>query len=353
MSETADTIRADILSYIDSKYDSLPGSLVFEISQGLAQTLESKYVEAEDALQQKFAGTADFDNLKVIAYERGVDWKDATAAHGLVTIVGVVGTVIPIGTAVANTTNEYLTTAEATIGTDGTVSVAVSCFTLGLNGNTAIGTITIFPKTISGLNTVTNPIAFANGYAAETRDELLARYYAEIRTPATSGNAYHYQKWALSISGVGSVKVKPLWNGNGTVKVVIITSNKEIATIELINQVAAYIETVRPIGPQITVTTAETLAINVSCKISLETDYTLADVKAAITANIQSHFKEITFDKTSVYYAKVGNIIFDTAGVTNIDYSAFTLNGASTDVTLIDNNIKTQIPILGTISVTV
>lgn len=353
MSETADTIRADILSYIDSKYDSLPGSLVFEISQGLAQTLESKYVEAEDALQQKFAGTADFDNLKVIAYERGVDWKDATAAHGLVTISGAVGTVIPIGTAVANTTNEYLTTAEATIGTDGTTSAAVSCSTLGLNGNTAIGTITIFPKTVSGLNTVTNTVAFTNGYASETRDELLARYYAEIRTPATSGNVYHYQKWALSIAGVGMVKVKPLWNGNGTVKVVIINGSKEIATPELIKQVADYIETVRPIGPQIEVTTAELLPIGISCKVSLETNYLLADVVASITTNVNSFFKEITFVTPNVYYAKLGNIIFDTKGVTNIDYTTFRVNGLASDVSLEDSNIKTQIPTLSTISITV
>lgn len=60
----------------------------------------------------------------------------------------------------------------------------------------------------------------------ETDDELRARYYIKIQTPATSGNAYHYRLWSKEVSGVGDAKVYPLWNGNGTVKVLIIDSNK-------------------------------------------------------------------------------------------------------------------------------
>ena len=38
-----------------------------------------------------------------------------------------------------------------------------------------------------------------------------------LRTPATSGNVYHYVQWALEVAGVGHVKVFPRVQGVNTV----------------------------------------------------------------------------------------------------------------------------------------
>jgi len=349
MADSRDIIRERILTNVNDKYDKLTGSLTWELSQGLGIELESQYIEIDDALEQKFAGTADFENLKVISYERGIDWKDATKASGIVKINGMPNAKILIGYVVASELNEYVVTEENIIGLDGIALAKVECSVGGIAGNTPINTIIKFPKTYVGLNSVTNETALTNGYEEESRDTLLQRYYNEVRRPSTSGNAYHYQKWAESVSGVGAVKVKPLWSGNGTVKVVILDRNKAIATNELIIQVHDYIETVRPIGASVTVTTVENMPINISCKVTLKADYTLQQVTAIATTKLNNYFKEVTFVDQYVYYAKIGNILFNTEGIADIDYNLFTVNGSDVNINLIDSNIKTQIPTLGTL----
>ena len=48
-----------------------------------------------------------FENLKIIAFEKRVDWKDATKASGIVKITGVAGTVINIGDLVITHNNKF------------------------------------------------------------------------------------------------------------------------------------------------------------------------------------------------------------------------------------------------------
>lgn len=352
MSDTRDTIRERILNLIDDKYDKLPGSYIYEQAQSLAIELEDKYVEIEDAINQKFAGTADFENVKVIAYEKGVDWKPAQAASGILKVSGVAGAKINIGDLFASELNQYAATKAYTVPVSGIVDVEVECTIAGTVGNTPIGSIVNFPKTLSGINSVTNEAAFSNGYEAETRDELLKRYYTVIRKPATSGNAYHYEQWALSVDGVGAAKVKPLWNGNGTVKVVIIDRNKLPATQELITSAQTYIDANRPIGASVTVSTAESVVVNIEATVQLKTGYTIEQVKSDVQTKIAAYFKDATFVDSSVYYAKIGNIIFTADGVVNINYDTLKLNGAKNDIILTDDNTKTQIPSLGTVTMT-
>jgi uncharacterized phage protein gp47/JayE len=352
MADSRDIIRERILTSVNDIYDKSTGSLTWELSQGLGLELESKYIEIDDSLEQKFAGTADFENLKVIAYERGIDWKPATKASGIVKITGMNGSVIKEGDLVGSELNEYVITETKTIGISGFENVNVECTVLGSQGNTLANTINRFPKTLVGLNLVTNELAFTNGYSEETREELLQRYYNEVRRPATSGNAYHYQKWAESVTGVGMVKVKPIWNGAGTVKVLVIDRNKELATTELIQDVATYIETVRPIGASVTVSTGDKLTVNVSARISVKNDFTIDQVTTSITNSLKQYFKDITFVDLYVFYAKIGNIIFNTAGVADIDYNLLLINGLNKNIGLVDSNVKTEVPTLGTLTLT-
>lgn len=352
MSDTRDIIRERMLGNLPDTYNKLPGSWTWETYQATAIELENRYAELEDSVNQRFAGTADMENLKIISFEKGVEWKDATKANGTVTVTGTAGSIINIGDLFSNTINEYQATESKTLDSNGTATVKVECTVGGIIGNTPENTITEFPKTLAGINTVNNPQAFTNGYEAESRDSLLERYYEVIRRPATSGNVYHYEQWAKSVVGVGNAKVKPLWNGNGTVKVIIIDSNNQIPSQELITKTATYIETVRPVGASVTVAAPTEKTINISCKITLKQDYVLDSVKTTIQNNLIEYFKSKTFAKdNNIYYAEVGNIIFNSEGVSNMDYSLLTLNGAKNDIILVDSNTDVEIPKLGTLTV--
>lgn len=351
MAENRDVIRERMLSNLEDKYDKLPGTWTWEVYQSAALEEETLGILLEDGLNQAFAGTADIEHLKVMAYEdRGILYKDATFSTGIVSVTGTPNAKVNLGDLFANDLLQYAATETKILDSTGMANVNIQCVTAGSVGNTPIGSIRRFPKSLQGINTVTNKAALDNGYDEEGRDSLLKRYYLEIREPATSGNVNHYKQWTLSVEGVGDVKVKPLWNGNGTVKVVIIDSNRGVASQELITKTYNYIETQRPIGASVTVVSATELVINISAKVTIRADYTQQQVKESITKNIQQYFVETSFIENTIYYAKVGAIILNTEGVQNLDYSQFKLNNATQDITLVDTNQETQIAKLGTLT---
>lgn len=68
-------------------------------------------------------------------------------------------------------------------------------------------------------------------------EELRERYFETINEKTFSGNIADYKKKTKEIAGVGAVKVVPAWNGGGTVKLMILDSNYNKASNELISRV--------------------------------------------------------------------------------------------------------------------
>lgn len=58
-----------------------------------------------------------------------------------------------------------------------------------------------------------------------------------INEKAFSGNIADYKKKTKEINGVGAVKVIPVWNGGGTVKLTILDSDYNKASTQLIEKV--------------------------------------------------------------------------------------------------------------------
>ena len=59
----------------------------------------------------------------------------------------------------------------------------------------------------------------------DTTDTLREKYYASIDGEAFGGNVADYREKVNAITGVGGVKVYPVWNGGGTVKLTVIASD--------------------------------------------------------------------------------------------------------------------------------
>ena len=74
------------------------------------------------------------------------------------------------------------------------------------------------------------------GREEEDDNSLRARYFTRVRREAVSANKQHYKQWAEEVDGVGRAKIFPLWNGDGTVKVVITNANLEPASDILIKK---------------------------------------------------------------------------------------------------------------------
>ncbi|HEY5582933.1 MAG TPA: baseplate J/gp47 family protein [Ruminiclostridium sp.] len=338
MSETKAVIQARMLSNIIDVYDKTKGSFIYDVEEPVAIELETMSAKVDEILNDGFADTSTSSYLDRIVYEQGLSRKSATKATGTVTVTGVVGAAVTKGELVASDNVNFAVAADAVIPEALTIDVSVECESYGTVGNVPVGAIKYFPKTLEGLQTVNNSVAFTNGYDAETDESLRQRYYDKVRTPATSGNKYHYLNWAKSVTGVGDARVVPLWDGNGTVKVIIINSNKRAADSTLIDSVVAYIEDNRPIGATVTVISATEKAIDVSVTLTIDTsNYTQAQIKEAIETNITNYLKSIAFVETYVSYAKIGGIVLDTAGV--IDYSNLLVNSGPANISIADTEI--------------
>ncbi|MGI6318486.1 MAG: baseplate J/gp47 family protein [Dethiobacteria bacterium] len=56
------------------------------------------------------------------------------------------------------------------------------------------------------------------GEDEETDESLRQRYFESLVSQAYGGNIADYKQKVTALPGVGGVKVEPVWNGGGTVK---------------------------------------------------------------------------------------------------------------------------------------
>lgn len=332
-------------SYLEEPESKVEGTFSIFNLRAVAQEMALLRNEMEILNNNWALDSAAGEYLDKVADAYGVYRKSAQYASGTVTLSGAgtvaAGTVIKAANGLG-----YITETDATVSAEATATVNAQCLTLGSAGNMAAGALAGV-EVASGV-TVSDSSEFSGGYDRETDDEMRKRIYDKIRYPATSGNVAHYKQWALEVSGVGAVKVFPLWNGAGTVKVSIIDSNGRPASAELVQAVQDYIDPdsgkgggCAPIGAVVTVSTAKAVAVNVAAKVELGTSGNLTDAKAAFTAALTELFAGYAYDSKTdgVSAAIVGRELIDTEGI--VDYASLTLNGGTAAVTVGDEEVLT------------
>lgn len=345
MGNTVEEIKQRLLARIPPEFDKTEGSFFYDLLAAVAIELEAVYAGQDNALKLGFAQTTSGKYLDYRAAENGLTRLAATKATGTVTITGSAGTVIPAGSLFASGAGvQYQTTAEVTIGPGGTVDAPIEAVEAGSAGNVPASTITSIPISIAGVSQVTNAAPTTGGTDTETDAALVARLLEKVRRPATSGNAAHYLQWAKEVNGVGDARVLPLWNGPGTVKVVVIDGSKQPASAEIVSSVASHIENVRPIGAAVTVESAAGIYIDVAATLTLDTGAVLADIQAAFESSLDEYLKKIAFQQSYVSYAVIGSLLLDTPGV--LDYSGLTVNGGTANIPV----GATQVAVKGTVA---
>lgn len=350
---TKDEILTAMLESVSVNYDKLPGSFIYDALAPAAEQFE-KTDQSIDFVKDKL----DIENLsgdelaQRIKERTGIERKQATAAIGSVTLTGTGS--ISIGDLFETAGGIQFKAIEAkNIAVSDTVNI--EAVVPGSGGNVPANSITLFPVTLNGFTTVTNSAPTYDGFDAEKDVDLLDRYYERIQTPATSGNKAHYLNWAKEVSGVGDARVIPLWDGDNTVKVVIIDSDKKPASSAIVSAAQEHIDPgitgegkgEAPLGAFATVVSATGVPLNISVTVSLSTGYTQQQATSNITASLTQYFKDIAFTESIVSYAKVGSAILASDGVQ--DYSGLTLNGGISNVAIGNE----QVAVLGTVTVNV
>ena len=288
-----------------------------------------------------FALTAVGEYLDRKVAEQGITRKQATFAKGTVRITGDVSAVIPKGAKVAADDILFAVDKDTVISGSGYADVTATCVVRGSVGNVLVGQINHFPVTLPKLTDVSNITAFTGGYDEEIDSELLQRYLEKVSRPNISGNKYHYIEWAKEITGVGDVQVIPLWNGVGTVKVIITDTNNQPANVELISEVQTHIDENKPIGANVTVASATPLKINISVEL-----VTSSNVQTDIEMAISDYLSDASLKKLYISYAKIGSLILSVSGVD--DYTNLKVNGGTANISIPAGSI----PVLGSVVIT-
>ena len=298
--QTYETLIRRILENTNkNNLDIREGSVSFNLLGPLAEELAKAYISMGDILSLAFIEDTYDEYLDKRVNEFGIYRKDGEKATGAIRVTGSDNAYITNGTIVTCGDLEYIVLNDIVLPNDNIIYV--EALEIGYEYNLLAGSVFELKEPQYGIETLTNETDFENGVDAETDEELRERFKYIIQNPRTSGNINNYKEWALECDGVGRVKVYPLWNGNGTVKVLIIGNDNLPCDTNTINLVKSHIEEKRPIGATVTVDTPELLELTINIEIKLNSAYSLDDTREQITAVLQDYINNLE-DEDIIYY---------------------------------------------------
>jgi uncharacterized phage protein gp47/JayE len=335
---TQEIVKDRMLDNITDDVAKDEGSFIFDAVIPVSFEVETGYEKLDEVLKLVFARTSEDEWLEMRSEEHGVIKRTGEEAITEVKFSGSVGVTIPENSLIQTESGlSYYTVEEVITNDNGEAFVNVKAEEIGVQYNVPANAITEIPVKITGIKSVTNPDIVDSGVNPETDQELLDRLLLKVRNPATSGNDNHYKQWALEVDGIGDARVKPLWAGDGTVKVIVISSDRTAVDSITLQNVRDYIESSKPIGATVSVISANTLDINIEVDVDLAEDYTLAEVESNISERIINYLQSIAFSETYASYAIIGSNILNSEGV--IDYTNLLVNGGTSNVSIGDEDV--------------
>lgn len=347
---TFEYILQRMLDRVPNNIDKREGSIIYDALAPAAVELALLYIEFGIINNESYADTASRDYLIKRVAERGITPYEATQAILEATFTPS-NIEIPIGSRFNVDDLNYEVIEKISDG-----KYQIRCETFGTEGNNTSG-ILLPIDYISGLETAEITQILIPGEDEEDTESLRQRYFDSFNTTAFGGNKKDYIQKTNAISGVGSTKVTPVWQGGGTVLLTILNSSFDKASDVLIKTVQDEIDPtndengigIAPIGHVVTVNTAEEVTVNIKANITFEDGYTFGRLKEQITTLIEGYLLEIRQQwadnkESTVRISQIENKILSVEGV--LDIADTEINDSASNLILSEY----QIPILGVIS---
>ncbi len=349
--KTQEAIYEEMMATIKENYPELDTRA--EGILGIALTpcaieLAQAYAEIDTILDESFADTASREFLIRRAAERGIEPTPATYA----VVKGVFNIDVTGGESFTLDDFNYEVTEKISTGT-----YKLECETIGSESNSHTGTL-IPLDYIDGLETATITEVLIPGEDEEETESLRTKYFNSLSSQSFGGNIADYKEKVNDLSGVGGCKVYPTWNGGGTVKVVIINSDYEKTSTELIETVQNDIDPVghsgegygfAPIGHVVTVDSVSETLINIVSTITYKEGYSFDAIKSYIEAAIDDYLLELckAWANESSLVVRISQIEYRLLNVTGIvDITGTTINDEAVNLVLGAD----YIPVRGTVS---
>ena len=346
--QTYEVILQRMLDRVSADMNKREGAIIYDALAPAAVELASAYIAFDSMLQETFGDTASREFLIRLCADRGI--KPYAATQSVCTVV-FTGAEVPIGNRFSggNATYEYIGNNQ------------VKCKEAGTIGNEYIGSIVPI-EYVQGLQTAEITEIAIYGEDEESTEDLRVRYQESFEEKAFGGNKKDYKNKALAISGVGAVRITPVWNGAGTVKLTVLSSVFGKSSDSLVALAQEEFDPnkdgmgdgLAPIGHIVTVDTATETEISIATTITYDSGYNWetcsTHIIAAIEAYLLSLRKEWGNDTDGEYpvlvvrIAQIESAILSVHGV--VDVAGTTINSEAKNKTL----SQYEIPVLGVIN---
>jgi len=352
---TFENILNRMLDRVPNNVDKREGSIIYDALAPAAAELAMAYIELDVILNETFADTASREYLIRRAAERGVEPYPATKAilRGVFKDSQNNPFDVPIGSRFSLDDLNYVAVEKIENG-----EFKLECETAGSIGNQKFGSL-IPIEYIEGLVIAELVELFIPGEDEEDTESFRQRYYDSLKSEAYGGNITDYIEKTNAIQGVGGTKVYPVWNGGGTVKLVIIDSEYNAPSAELIDYVQTKIDPeanggkgfgIAPIGHVVSVVGVDEVPISITTNMTFRNDFTWEDVKDLVEEKINEYFKELrkAWSDQEALVIRISQIetrLLDVPGI--LDVFDTTINGEPTNLVLGAD----EVPILDVITV--
>lgn len=344
--QTFEAIMQRMLDRIPDDIDKREGSIIWDALAPEALEFARSYCELDNVLNLVFARTTYGTYLDLICESHGVERKDPEYSVGYAWAEGVPGFINPspveISVVVKDTVLKYVVvneenkTIDLEMPQEGKVRVKLLCKTPGAIGNIAANTIELY-EYMPGIDKIYNTEDFHSGVDAEDDTSLLQRLLEKVKNPPSSGNKNDYVRWAKEVPGADFVKVIPLWNGPGTVKLIVFGVKGLPVGTEIINNVKEYIDPTNglgegkaPLGATITVVTVQIKYVTIQLKgLEIKQGYSIESIKLAIKENLVKYLESI-LPGDVVILKTLEAVVMNTEGVK--DFSSLNINGSTSNL---------------------
>lgn len=368
--QTYDALMKEVLAAAPAGIDTRQGSIFFDAISAVVNKIAKLYSDLDRVFELVFITSATDEYLDMRAMEYGLIRQAATPAKYFFLYTG---TRPAVGWRFFhNDSGYYFTLKEADDGT-----LYLEAETAGTECNyIQNGDIAVPVNTVVGMTSANYGAIYEYGTDTEDDEALRERVMEKVAGPAENGNKQHYKTWCESVSGVGQARIEPLWNGENTVKAVLISPLGLPVSETVVNAVQQYIDpnglgmTVERdgktyvvgdglgngranIGARFTAVSAAELSINIAFDAELVKGKSQQDAETAAAEAVSEYLKTLVLeaeeDETIVVrVSAIGAIL---AGLTSciVDYANLTLNGGTGNV----RASSEEVPVLGEVTANV
>nr|DAS72949.1 MAG TPA: Baseplate J like protein [Caudoviricetes sp.] len=359
-----------MLDAVPDNIDKREGSIIYDALAPAALVMGQQSLDMANVIKETYIKTASGEFLDYRAIEHGTSRYPATQTEAKAKVLNDNKEPldnVQIGDKFASIGDSPIFYVVTKINDDLTVELTAEV--KGSSANSYIGQILpVTPNDLLSWAEITEITAPARD--VESDDHLRARLLSSQSWIAYGGNVADYLDMTSKIDEVGAAQIYPTWNGGGTVKVVILNNNLMPASASLVQKVKNVLDPedkqaegygLAPIDHAVTVTAPEKLIVNVDISVKLDDTKATRYVKDSITKAVEGYFQSLRKDwadinqklgrgyQETIYRSKILSQVMLTEGVVNAKLPS--LNGMDADIDLVFTNSKSQLPVVGTVTI--